>query len=120
MNEFELVSESEHRARVLGEVDTERTRQEMKWGQQDHPFANRRESYSVPHLYNHRSLSSLARDRCDQRFKEGSGTYADILLEEVYEAIDALDDHEARKELVQVAAVAVAAIQAIDRRQGAK
>lgn len=114
MSEFEMVSESEHRARVLAEVEAERTRQDAKWGQQDHPFKRDGKRYDV-------TLGSRqARYRCDKRFGEKKGSFADILLEEVYEAIDALDDHEARKELVQVAAVAVAAIQAIDRRQGAK
>jgi hypothetical protein len=113
MNEFELVSESEHRARVLAEVEAERTRQDAKWGQQDHAWVGAGMRYEAP-------SSEVARARCEYRFALRTGTYADILLEEVYEAIDALDDHEARKELVQVAAVAVAAIQAIDRRQGAR
>lgn len=114
MNEFELVSESEHRARVLAEVEAERTRQDAKWGQQDHPFVRAGLRYECTFG------SAGARSRCERRFKEWEGAYADILLEEVYEAIDTDSEADARAELVQVAAVAVAAIQAIDRRQGAK
>lgn len=105
------MNETEHRAKVLAEVDTERTRQEVKWGQQDHRFVR------ATHRYNCTLGSEGARWRCEKRFSEGEGSYADILLEEVYEAIDAATEAEARAELVQVAAVAVSAIQAIDRRQ---
>lgn len=105
------VNETEHRAKVLAEVEAERTRQDAKWGQQDHPVQRAEENYTA---YD----SGFARRRCDKRFAEGRGSFADILLEEVYEAIDAESEAEARKELVQVAAVAVSAIQAIDRRSG--
>lgn len=107
-----MTSETEHRAKVLAEVDTERTRQDAKWGQQDHPFVR------VGLRYLCMSGAEGARYRCDKRFSEKKGSYADILLEEVYEAIDADSEADARAELVQVAAVAVQAIQAIDRRQG--
>lgn len=108
------MNESEHRAKVLAEVDIERTRQDAKWGQQDHPFKREGKRYDVM------LGSRQARYRCDKRFGEKKGSFADILLEEVYEAIDTDSEADARAELVQVAAVAVAAIQAIDRRQGAK
>lgn len=46
----------------------------------------------------------------------GTGTWSDILVEELTEAIEADNDEDLRAELVQVAAVAVQWIAAIDRR----
>lgn len=123
-----------HRHKVLGEVDAERTRQDAKWGEQNHPDVDRvltdreggcsiaemAEWYSVP-------TATAARDFCDIAAKRGGCTWAHILVEEVAEAIeaatleqqDAIDTGALRKELVQVAAVAVSWIEAIDRRKGA-
>lgn len=99
-------------ARALTDVAGERERQDAKWGAlRDHPDASsdlRR--LIVP--------SEVARDACDTAFVVGRGTWAHILVEEVAEAIDAASDPAAlRAELVQVAAVAAAWIEAIDRRE---
>lgn len=69
---------------VLNEVETERWRQEGKWGEQNHD----------------------------------SPLYLTIMVEEVGEVAKAILEHrrqEVRAELVQVAAVAVAMIECIDR-----
>ena len=90
MNPFQY----EAHGKVMSEVTTERLNQEAKWGQQDH----------------------------------GDFEWLTILGEEVGEACEAAlksaplmgehtqTVHELRKELIQVAAVAIAHIEAIDRR----
>jgi hypothetical protein len=103
---------------VLAEVRAERARQDATWGQQDHPDATRGAFYGDYGIIS----ESDARERCDVAAKDGMCTFAHILIEEVAEAIDAAlidggtHDQDLRKELVQVAAVAVSWIEAIDRR----
>lgn len=63
-----------------------------------------------------------ARERCDAEHRSGRGTFASILVEELAEWVAASVIHgdtsgEARKELVQVVAVGVAALERIDRLQ---
>lgn len=109
---------------VLDEIAAERGRQEAKWGEQNHPSlcqvllrrvggcsADRMaEEYEIP-------TESRAKQLIDTAVDRGECTYAHILLEEVCEAVACLDDERRiREELVQVAAVAVAWIQCIDRR----
>lgn len=115
---------------VLAEVHDERQRQEDKWGEQNHPsiadelldhMADAQEvaaHYKIP-------TAAEAKAACQKRADRGLCTYADILIEEVAEAVEAAittDDTEAalRAELVQVAAVAVAWIEKIDRKNAAK
>ncbi len=91
---------------VLDEVHYERISQDDKWGQQDHPmgthtaYANRADE-----------LKKLN----DHLAKTGGITWRDVLLEEVYEALAEIDPVKLRAELVQVAAVAVAIVENIDR-----
>lgn len=105
--------------RILDQVWDERDRQDLKWGpNQAHPFIalgvsgpRMTEFYDLPTV-------DMAKERCDRRHKNGIGTWVDILIEEVCEAVDAFaqaSPAEARVELVQVAAVAVAIVEAIDR-----
>lgn len=99
---------------VLGEVGDERHRQHAKWGRQDHPsFDAERmpEYYEMPTAHRARAL-------CEKAFQNGKGTFAHIAVEEFVEAIDAHSEDELRAELVQVAAVCVAWVEAIDRRRG--
>lgn len=129
-----------HRHEVLGEIDAERTHQDAKWGEQNHPDVDRvltahgieqklvgfaggctsqrmAEEYGVPTAYH-------ARSACDGAARIGQCTWAHILVEEVAEAIEAGCESQQgrasvdalRAELVQVAAVAVSWIEAIDRR----
>lgn len=100
---------------VLGEVARERERQDKLWGEQNHEDFPDYIGCDVP-------TADMARRRCDARFKNGMGTWWDIALEEVSEVAAEIDNdpEELRKELVQLAAVCVAWIQAIDRRDGVK
>jgi hypothetical protein len=103
---------------VLQEVCMERIKQEQKWGEQNWPDfplslagapTLRASWYGVPTEFD-------AKSALEERFEKGNGTYADIFVEEIAEAIGASSEEELRKELIQCAAVAVAWIEAIDRR----
>lgn len=105
---------------VLMEVKRERNRQDTKWGEQNHPdfrvawpdgeLASPEERTCFYSLDN-------AKLHCDIAAEVGELDWAHILVEEVAETLEAKDESELREELVQVAAVAVAWIEAIDRRR---
>lgn len=107
---------------IFREIAAERLRQDGKWGQQNHPDG----TGGLP-LYTFsdvnldmRSAEQLARifrNRCEYFFEHREGTWRDILLEEVFETIAESGPVKLRAELLQVAAVAVAWVEAIDRRQ---
>ncbi len=93
---------------VLDQVAAERSRQDLKWGQQDHPDG----TGQYPEV-----MESYAAEQACQAAAEGG--YLDwmhILREEVAEAFAETDHARLRAELIQVAAVAVAWVEAIDRR----
>ena len=92
---------------VLSEVADERARQGAKWGQQNHPNGT-----GLPP-----ELLAAERSRwvCEQNFRNGRGTWADILREEFHEALAESEPAALRAELIQVAAVAVAWVEKIDR-----
>ena len=92
---------------VLFDVRVERLRQNKKWGEQNHPDG-------TGELWGHRA--SVARSACQQAHEGGYNTWLHILREEVMEAFACADPQDLRKELIQVAAVAVAWVEAIDRR----
>lgn len=97
---------------VLDEVAAERLAQDAKWGEQNHPDGTGAE---------HVPLSAVIRDqvrtRCDAEHRAGRGTWEMILAEEFWEAVAEVDPAKLRAELIQVAAVTVAWVEAIDRRQ---
>lgn len=93
---------------ALADIGEERERQYAKWGPQHHPDGTGRASYVAD--------ADRMRNLCDARFANGSGGWADILLEEVYEALAETDRMKLRAELVQVAAVAAAWVEDTDSR----
>lgn len=111
---------------VLSDIAAERARQDAKWGEQNHPDGTgpgtateafgitmpytRFDFWSFPELCEH------FREFCQANFAQQRGTWADVLLEEVFEALAEDDPALLRAELVQVAAVAAAWVEAIDRR----
>lgn len=95
---------------VLPEIADERERQDEKWGEQNHPDG------TGP---GYRVHAIEARVRCQRAAQSGLVTYKDILEEEVYEAFAETDPDKLRVELVQVAAVAVAWIEKLDRERAA-
>jgi hypothetical protein len=110
---------------ILAEIERERTRQDVKWGEQNHPFhhpelhsggANKEAFYDAVAAFYAVPPQDKIKIFCDSHIPLGHTNFATILLEEVIEALSEYDDASIRAELVQVAAVAVNAIEAIDRR----
>lgn len=93
---------------VYAEIAAERDRQDLKWGQQNHTDGTGQ--------YPEQMDADVARMACQSAAEGGYLDWLHILREEVAEAFAETDPAELRVELVQVAAVAVAWIQAIDRR----
>ena len=91
---------------ALYEVNEERQKQDAKWGEQNHPDGTG-EKYKL--------LADMNKDLCNKAAAAKKLTYRHILAEEVYEAFAEEDPKRLREELVQVAAVAVAWIEKIDR-----
>lgn len=92
---------------VVDEVSDERGQQDAQWGEQNHPNGTG--------ILGDRERADSARHVCDVMFRSGMGTWRDILHEEVQEAFAEHDPAKLREELIQVAAVAVAWVESIDR-----
>lgn len=102
-------------AAVLDEVLAERRRQDVKFGEQNHRDGTGPEvvwAFTGPAGY----VAGCARLTCQRLFKDGFGTWRDVLTEEVAEAYAEDDPVKLREELLQVAAVAVCWVESIDRR----
>lgn len=101
---------------VANEMISERARQDAKWGEQNHP--------SLPPYFNGDALVAYmpshetAKVMVDRDADAGQSSWAHIAIEELTEALDAESELERRTELVQLGAVIVASIEAIDRRSG--
>lgn len=112
--------------KTLDLVAVERIAQQRKWGEQNHPDGTgptstplniRGETNGwVDESDSASLLAELFTETTDSRFGRGDGTWRDILLEEVFEALAEDDPDKLRAELIQTAAVAVAWVEAIDRR----
>lgn len=104
-----IVSVSSGSTNVLQDVARERIRQNGLWGEQHHPdgtkdsveYRRKREHYQI---------------LCKKAAQEKKVTWADILLEEVFEAMAEEDPAKLRTELVQAAAVITAWAEDIDSR----
>lgn len=112
---------------IAAEIETERHRQQAKFGEQNVPDAICEQPSAI-------NTSLEAKELTNRHAEQGLLTWIDILVEEVAEAADEAYDvanateatnfdpawtgaqQRLRAELVQVAAVAVAWIEAIDRR----
>lgn len=94
---------------VLHEVSMERDRQDTLFGDQSHlPDGTGGDGY--------KHLAVVDRWACKMAAREGTLTWRHILHEEVSEAFAESDPEKLRTELVQIAAVACAWLQALDRR----
>lgn len=115
---------------ALDAIRIERISQDAKWGRQDHPDIVPWWDHIVPWWDQWAGCPTPRVDAADRaafwqgenarRGKAGSIAWDGILLEEVYEALAEPDDEKRIAELVQVAAVAVAQIEAIERRLAAR
>jgi len=110
-------------AKALAEVGLERARQHNLWGDQTDvpdgtgPCALWYGSNYFPYGDDiARKTAKKAIGYCQWAAKAGVVTWLDILIEEVSEALAEDDPQKLRTELVQVAAVAVQWIEAIDTR----
>lgn len=92
---------------ILDKVHTERFAQDKKWGERNHPDG-------TGDWWN--GFRDTARKICENKAEAGQLTWLDILREEVFEAFAESDPEKLETELVQVAAVAVAWLEAIRRR----
>lgn len=107
---------------VLADISEEREEQDRKWGADreiaDVPahtldfFGNEFDATLTVGIPSERQ----AKRNCQSAFKQGNGTWAHIVVEELAEAVEAKTPADRRKELVQLAAVVVAWIENIDRR----
>lgn len=95
---------------VCHEVYDERINQSMIWGQQNHPDGTG--------SFEQQEDEVLAKFACEHAAKQGTVTWRHILMEEACEAFASTDVDNLRAELIQVAAVAVAWVENIDRNNG--
>jgi hypothetical protein len=100
--------------RIFAEISLERKRQNEKWGEQNHPMTI---NIEAPGLF--RILADKKKYDNQTDGSEGKAMWANILLEEVYEAFAETDLEKQRAEMIQVAAVAVQIIEYLDRRMEA-
>lgn len=94
-------------SRVLVEIDAERSRQNERWGEQNYPS-------DTGHRQD-RFTAEIQRERCKAAADAGTVTWRHIICEELAEAFAEASPAYLREELVQVAAVAVAWIECLDR-----
>lgn len=97
---------------VLSDVAQERKRQDRKWGEQNHPDGTGSRQM--------REGCAYWRNVNENAVADGLLTWRDILAEEVFEAFAEADEAALRRELIEVAAVAVSWVQAMDRRAKAR
>lgn len=112
---------------VLAQVAIERKRQDAKWGEQNHADGT---GMAWPELVipafgwasggnQAEQAANLVRKACQRAAKTGHTTWLHILLEEIAETFAETDPAALRVELIHTAAVAVAWVEAIDRRAAA-
>jgi hypothetical protein len=104
----QVLAEAAPQNAVLAEIVAERARQDRTFGEQNH-----RDGTGLP-VYQH--SANRYRHQAQRAATWGHLAWRDVLQEEVYEALAEPEPAALRVELVQVAAVAVAWIEAIDRR----
>jgi hypothetical protein len=113
--EFDIYDEIQHEVVRSTEKHGEQNHLPLGTGDQE-PFLHGKR---LPQPFEHvpvtlGTLAYTARNVTDDASSRGSVTWADILLEEVAEALAEDDPTRVREELIQVAAVAVKFIAAID------
>lgn len=103
--------------RVLSEVLAERIRQDGQFGEQNHPDGTGpHKAAIVGALCFADEAATRARRACQSAAHRGETTWRLVFAEESLEALAEDDPAKLRAELIQVAAVAVAWAEAIDRR----
>ncbi len=106
---------------ILSEVRRERAAQHAKWGEQNHRDGTGWGTWPENPTWDDLCLGSQEGAELEsmaRQILEGHPSWAAILMEEVGEALKTSSVEDLRAELVQIAAVAVAWVEAIDRRGG--
>lgn len=122
LEELEVVCDRLNaRMPILIEISNERARQDAKFAEQNHPSTDADLPDRTPEMAESdrryfREDEASAKALNAHAVSTGTLTWSDILHEEVAEAIAARTPEAMRAELVQVAAVAVAWIECLDRR----
>jgi hypothetical protein len=98
-------------ALVLTDINAERSRQVGKWGEQHHPDGTGSLTYAAI-AEGYKFKNDNAADGI-----MGVTNWADIMLEEVYEALAETDPEKLRAELIQACAVGAAWVEDIDSRK---
>lgn len=101
---------------ILRDVLTERQRQFDLWGDQDHPSVCKSdENRPITEIY---GLPTAAEAREDVEVSRELGylSWAGIATEELSEVVEARTEEERREELVQLTALLIGWIEAIDRK----
>ena len=91
--------------KIIAEIKQERLNQDAKFPGQQHPLGGGG---------HYEEIANQARRSCERHVANGSLTWLDIISEEVFEAFAEVDVPRAREEYIQVAALALAIIEAID------
>lgn len=97
--------------KILAEVVSELDRQVERWGIQDHPLT----TWLEPKNW-HFAAENMKVMFSTMKENHSNPGWDLIMMEEVAEAFAETDLEKARAELIQVAAVAISAIENIDRR----
>ncbi len=103
---------------VMSEVARERALQNEQWGEQNHPDGTG-PYVGASRVTRTAGLATQAEDArraCQEADRRGDVTWYLILREEYLEAVAEDDPATLRTELIQTAAVCVAWVEAIDRR----
>lgn len=88
---------------ILSLVADERARQDIRWGEQNHPLGTGAAPF--------KALADVYRQACDAAAERGEVTWAHIALEEVFEALAEEDPAKFVIEAVQAMGVLCAAIE---------
>ena len=94
---------------ICAEIARERWLQDEKWGEQNHPDGTGGAFF--------KNLCVMAKKEYEDAADAERITWNNILTEEFYEALAESDGELLREELIQCAAVCVAWIECIDRRE---
>lgn len=108
---------------ILQQVGQERARQDAKWGEQSHPDVSPAETGQADWILAEEAEADAARAVNEDNIETGNTNWKDILDEEIHEAyVEAHkgDQLALRNELIQSAAVALAWVEDIDRREAAR
>jgi hypothetical protein len=96
---------------IFTEILKERINQDKKWGEQNHPMV--RTKKIIKSLKNE---AGIFKNQNNTDSKNGKCSWYNIFMEEFLEAFSETTPEKQREEMIQVAAVAIAIIECLDRK----